>query len=314
MDIGIIILAIIMFFVIIIFISLISYNMYMINNINSTLNTNNDTLKSSIHLMSNRIAIFEDQKFSNSIFITNMKELFFGWNRHLVANIYGKICEAETMSNAGNPLYKCGDEELMAKQVNNSYIEANNKKYQELWNIIIDTIKKLEKPFYHKYNHQEIDDFMSKIFDIDFFIKTANTTILKQEALDIIISNLTKMLKIYFSIISDAIRFITNDEVLFAEMYDKFTYEIHQIIVKYIIDNIPAIIDNNYSTKEEFINALWEAHENALNKSQEIGNLENFLYKSKNRFSNSLAFSNKTGEIVDLAKHTYQQLEVLNKS
>ena len=71
MDITIIILGIIFIIMIIIFISLISYNMYKVSELKNE----------------------QNKRFSNSIFMTNMKNIFFKFNHHLINNIFKQICK-----------------------------------------------------------------------------------------------------------------------------------------------------------------------------------------------------------------------------
>lgn len=82
MDIVIIILGIIFIIMIIIFILLISYNMYKVSN----LNNEQITIIKTINDVKNK-------RFNNSIFITNMKNIFFKFNYHLIYNIFKQICK-----------------------------------------------------------------------------------------------------------------------------------------------------------------------------------------------------------------------------
>lgn len=303
MDIVIIILGIIFIIMIIIFILLISYNMYKVSN----LNNEQITIIKTINDVKNK-------RFSNSIFITNMKNIFFKFNYHLIYNIFKQICK-DTNSN----IYftKCKIEDGTSspendRQFTDEILEKYNKKIYDIWDIIITTIKKIETPFYREYADLEIDNMLNYNFDLDEIIYMQNEELYGNITYNTIISNTIKANNIYMEILNDMIKHLTNDTELGKKIFDKFKYIIESIIVKFIKNNITDIKSIIAISNEEAGNLLDNKFNQLGVKFNEI-NIRNEFDKSLDRYANLPKTKNKYDELIDLGKNTNQQLEKIYK-
>ena len=234
MDIVIIILGIIFLIIIIIFLSLISYNIYKLSNIN------NEQQKI--------IKIIEDKtdkRFSNSIFITNMKNIFFKFNHHLINDILRKICKD---SNSDEFFVKCNEDStdntltpLDDREFDDGKLKKYNAEINHIWKIIITTIEKIETPFYHKYTDNELDNMIKGKLNLNKFIEIENQVLLGNRQNSLIIESAVKIYYIYIEIIFDMIKSIINDKELRETLFNKFQLIIETIIIKFLADNFEDI-------------------------------------------------------------------------
>lgn len=293
MDIAIIILGIIFLIMIIIFISLISYNMYKVSELKNE----------------------QNKRFSNSIFMTNMKNIFFKFNHHLINNIFKQICK-DTNSDMFYTRCKMEDGTPSPendRQFSDDFLKKYNKKINEVWDIIIATIKKIETPFYHKYTDEEIDNMIDYNFDLDNIIYMQNYEMKGKITYSIIMTNVVKANIIYMQIINDMIKHVTNDVKLAAKIFNKFRYVIERIFVKFIKNNISDIKSIIEITNEEAGNLLDNKFDELGVKFNEI-DISREINNSLNRYTNSPEVKNKYNKLVDLSKNTRQQLDKIYKN
>lgn len=304
MDIAIIILGIIFLIMIIIFISLISYNMYKVSE-----------LKNEQNIIVKTIQDEKNKRFSNSIFMTNMKNIFFKFNHHLINNIFKQICK-DTNSDMFYTRCKMEDGTPSPendRQFSDDFLKKYNKKINEVWDIIIATIKKIETPFYHKYTDEEIDNMIDYNFDLDNIIYMQNYEMKGKITYSIIMTNVVKANTIYMQIINDMIKHVTNDAKLAMKIFNKFRYVIESIIVKFIKNNISDIKSIIEITNEEAGNLLDNKFDELGVKFNEI-DISREINNSLNRYTNSPEVKNKYDQLMDLSKNTRQQLDKINKN
>lgn len=293
MNVSIIILTIIIIMMIIIFLSLISYNMYKLNSINSE--------------QKNIIKNIEDNRnirFSNSIFMTNMKNIFFRFNNFLIHDILKKICKDAEFDNY---LVKC-NKEIKNRQFNDKKIKEYNTKINDMWNIIITTIKKIETPFYHKYTNNEIDNMIKEKISLDKYIKGENQVMFQVNSTSLIINANVKIFKIYIDIITDLIDYVTNDEELKEILFEKFKYIIETIIIAFLGENLDDIllILTGTGTREGKKDRLLTKFSETYTKFDSI-DIEDEFDKSVHRFYETPKYRNKKNDVEDITNNTLQQ-------
>ena len=303
MDIAIIILGIIFLIMIIIFISLISYTIYKVS----------DLKKEQKNIIST-VEYEKNKRFSNSIFMTNMKNIFFKFNHHLINNIFKQICK-----DTNNDMFytRCKIEDGTPspendRQFSDDFLKKYNKKINEIWDIIIATIKKIETPFYHKYTDEEIDNMIDYHFDLDEIIYMQNYEMKGNIAYSIIMTNAVKANIIYMQIINDMIKHVTNDSELAMKIFNKFRYVIEGIFVKFIKNNISDIKSIIAISNEEAGNLLDNKFNELDVKFDEI-DIRREINNSLNRYTNSPEVKNKYDQLMDLSKNTQQQLDKIYK-
>jgi len=304
MDIAIIILSIIFLIMIIIFISLISYNMYKVSELKNEQKTIITTIQDE-----------KNKRFSNSIFMTNMKNIFFKFNNHLINNIFKQICK-DTNSDMFYTRCKIEDGTPSPEndnQFSDDFLEKYDNKINEVWDIIITTIKKIETPFYHKYTDAEIDNMIDYNFDLDEIIYMQNQEMQGNITYNIIMSNAIKANIIYMQIINDMIKHVTNDSELGMKIFNKFKYVIESIIVKFIKNNITDIKSIIAISNEEAGDLLDNKFDELGVKFDEI-DIRDEIDNSLNRFTNSSEIKNKYDQLMDLSKNTQQQLDKIYKN
>lgn len=304
MNIAIVILGIIFFIMIIIFISLISYNMYKLSNLNYE-------QKTIIKIIQNE----KNKRFSNSIFMTNMKNIFFKFNYHLINNIFKQICK-DTNSDMFYTRCKIDDSTSSPendRQFSDDFLQKYNKKINEIWDIIITTIKKIETPFYHKYTDEEIDNMIDYNFDLDEIIYMQNQEMQGNITYNIITANAVKANIIYMQIINDMIKHVTSDSELGMKIFNKFRYVIESIIVKFIKNNISDIKSIIAISNEEAVNILDNKFNELDVKFSEI-DIRQEIDNSLNRYTNSSETKNKYDQLMELSKNTQQQLDKVYKN
>ena len=302
MDIAIIILGIIFIIIIIIFISLISYNMYKLSNIN------NEQQKI--------IKIIEDKtdkRFSNSIFMTNMKNIFFKFNHHLINDILRKICKD---SNSDDFFVKCNEDSTETPLNDREFDDGKLKKYNaeinHIWKIIITTIEKIETPFYHKYTDNELDNMIKGKLNLNKFIEIENQVLLGNRQNSLIIESAVKIYYIYIEIIFDMIKSIINDKELRETVFNKFKLIIETIIIKFLADNFEDIKSMiNTGTKEGNNDILRALFDNKYAKFNEI-NLAYEFDDSIDRYYVTPKYRNKESKIDDEIQKNLQRAKKLN--
>ena len=304
MNIVIIILGIIFFIMIIIFISLISYNMYKVSNLNYE-------QKTIIKIIQNE----KNKRFSNSIFMTNMKNIFFKFNYHLINNIFKQICKD---TNSDMFYTRCKIEDSTSspendRQFSDDFLQKYNKKINEIWDIIITTIKKIETPFYHKYTDEEIDNMIDYNFDVDEIIYVENLELRGNITYNIIKTNAVKANIIYMQIINDMIKHVTSDTELGIKIFTKFRYYIELIFVKFIKNNISDIKSIIAISNEEAGNLLDKKFEELVVKYDEI-DIRDEIDNSVNRYTNSSETKNKYDQLMEISKNTQQKLDKIYKN
>lgn len=304
MDIAIIILGIIFLIMIIIFISLISYNMYKVSELKNEQNTIVKTIQDE-----------KNKRFTNSIFMTNMKNIFFKFNHHLINNIFKQICK-DTNSDMFYTRCKIKDDTPSPendRQFSDDFLKKYNKKINELWDIIIMTIKKIETPFYHKYTDQEIDNMIDYNFDLEQIIYMQNQELRGTITSNIIMTNIIKANIIYMQIINDMIKHVTSDAELGMKIFTKFRYLIESIFVKFIKNNISDIKSIIAISNEEAGNLLDNKFDELGVKFDEI-DIRDEIDNSLRRYTNSPEIKNKYDQLMDLSKNTQQQLDKIYKN
>jgi hypothetical protein len=303
MDIAIIILGIIFLIMIIIFISLISYTIYKVSD-----------LKNEQKTIINTMEYEKNKRFSDSIFMTNMKNIFFKFNHHLINNIFKQICK-DTNSDMFYTRCKIEDGTPSPendREYSDDFLKKYNKKINEVWDIIITTIKKIETPFYHKYTDAEIHNMIDYNFDLEQILYMQNEELRGNITYNIIMSNAIKANIIYMQIINDMIKHVTSDAELGMKIFTKFRYLIESIFVKFIKNNISDIKSIIEISNQEAGNLL-------DNKFDELGvkfgkiDIRDEIDNSLNRYANLPETKNKYDELMDLSKNTDQQLDEIAK-
>jgi|SaaInl6LU_22_DNA_1037377.scaffolds.fasta_scaffold11899_2 hypothetical protein len=303
MDIAIIILGIIFLIMIIIFISLISYTIYKVSD-----------LKNEQKTIINTMEYEKNKRFSDSIFMTNMKNIFFKFNHHLINNIFKQICK-DTNSDMFYTRCKIEDGTPSPendREYSDDFLKKYNKKINEVWDIIITTIKKIETPFYHKYTDAEIHNMIDYNFDLEQILYMQNQELKGNITYNIIMSNAIKANIIYMQIINDMIKHVTSDSELGMKIFTKFRYLIESIFVKFIKNNISDIKSIIEISNQEAGNLL-------DNKFDELGvkfgkiDIRDEIDNSLNRYANLPETKNKYDELMDLSKNTDQQLDEIAK-
>lgn len=304
MNIAIIILSIIFLIMIIIFISLISYTIYKVS----------DLKKEQKNIIST-VEYEKNKRFSDSIFMINMKNIFFKFNHHLINNIFKQICK-DTNSDMFYTRCKIEDGTPSPendRQFSDDFLKKYNKKINEVWDIIITTIKKIETPFYYKYTDEEINNMIDYNFDLDEIIYMQNQEMQGNITSGIIMSNAIKAKIIYMQIINDMIKHVTNDSELGMKIFNKFRYLIESIIVKFIKNNISDIKSIIAISNEKAGNLLDNKFDKLLVKFDEI-DIRDEIDNSLNRYANLPETKNKYEELMDLSKNTDQQLDKIYKN
>ena len=304
MDIAIIILGIIFLIMIIIFISLISYNMYKVSELKNEQNTIVKTIQDE-----------KNKTFSNSIFMTNMKNIFFKFNHHLINNIFKQICK-DTNSDMFYTRCKIEDGTPSPendRQFSDDFLKKYNKKINEVWDIIITTIKKIETPFYHKYTDEEIDNMIDYNFDLDEIIYMQNQEMQGNITSSIIMTNVVKANIIYMQIINDMIKHVTSDAELGMKIFTKFRYLIESIFVRFIKNNISDIKSIIAMSNQEAGDLLDSKFNQLGVKFNEI-DIRDEINNSLRRYTNSPEIKNKYDQLMDLSKNTQQQLDKIYKN
>ena len=304
MDIAIIILGIIFLIMIIIFISLISYNMYKVSELKNEQNTIVKTIQDE-----------KNKRFSNSIFMTNMKNIFFKFNHHLINNIFKQICK-DTDSDMFYTRCKIEDGTPSPendRQFSDDFLQKYNKKINEVWDIIITTIKKIETPFYYKYTDEEIDNMIDYNFDLDEIIYMQNQEMQGNITSSIIMTNIVKANIIYMQIINDMIKHVTSDAELGMKIFNKFRYVIEGIFVKFIKNNISDIKSIIAMSNQE-AGDLLDSKFNELGVKFDEIDISREIDNSLNRYTNSPEIKNKYDQLMDLSKNTQQQLDKIYKN
>ena len=297
MDVAILILGIIFIVIIIIFLSLISYNMYKLTHINNE--------------QQNIIKIIEDntnKRFSNSIFMINAKNIFFRFNNHYINNILKQIC----LDSDSIIFRKCNEDSTDSPSVDRQFddkkIEQYNKNITSVWFIIINTIRKIETPFYYKYTNDEIDIMIKDKLNLDKLIDVENKRLLISEKGNLIKNTTYEIVGIYTNILYDMINYVTNDVELKDALFKKFKLIIHRLIIMFINENLSSFGNlfnaENVSQVEEILK----------NITVETDNTKWYdpLDKSVTNYYKSPEYKNKESELKKLAKNNLQQFRKLD--
>ena len=304
METVIIILGIIFLIIIIIFLSLISYNMYKLSNINNE--------------QQNIIKIIEDntnKRFSNSIFMINAKNIFFKLNNYLINDIFKKICLSVDSNNSYSPFYlkECDEDSTnIPFQIDDKELKEYHEKVNDMWKIVITTIKKIETPFYHKYTDSEIDNMIKEKLTLNKVIENENHKLNFSYQGSLLITAGVKIVGIYMDIISDMINHIIDDIDLQKSLFNKFKYLIESIIIGFLGENfedIKSMITSgtNEGTRDRLITKFSETY----NKFDEI-NIEDQFSESVNRYYETPKFRNNLNDLEDKIENTKQQFEKIN--
>lgn len=304
MDIAIIILAIIFFIMIIIFMSLISYNMYKVSNLNNE-------QKIIIKTIENE----KNKRFSNSIFMINAKNIFFKFANYLFNDIYKKICLHTVTNNLNTHFWfkECDEDSTdIPVHFDDKEIKNYNEKVNDMWKIVITTIKKIETPFYHKYTDSEIDNMIKETLSLNKFIENEN---LKQRINyqgSLIMNAGVKIVDISMDIISDMINHIIDDIDLQVSLFTKFKYIIEAIIIGFLSENvqdIKSIITSG--TDEGAQDKLLTKFNEIYTKYNEI-NIEDQFSESVNRYYETPKYRNNKSDLDDKIENTKQVFEKIN--
>ena len=299
MDVAILILGIIFLIIIIIFLSLISYNMYKLSHINNE--------------QQNIIKIIEDnnnKRFSNSIFMINVKNIFFRFNNYLINDILKKICKDAERDNF---LVKC-DEEIKNRQFSDVKIKQYDTKINEMWKIIITTIKKIETPFYHKYTNSEIDNMIKENISLNKFLKLDNELTGQVNLTSLMHNMYFQIIEIYIDIIKDMIDHITDDIELQKSLFNKFKYLIEGIIISFLGENFEDIKSMITSgTDEGTRDRLLTKFSETYTKFNEI-NIEDEFDKSVYRFWETPEYRNNMNDLEDKQKNLLQQTKKISRN
>lgn len=243
-------------------------------------------------------------RFSNSIFMTNIKNIFFRFNNYFINDILKKICKD---AERDNYLVKC-NKEIKNKKFNDKKIKQYDTKINEIWNIIITTIKKIETPFYHKYTNNEIDNMIKEKISLDKLINIDNK-IMSQVNLNFLIYNTyVQIFQIYVDIIMDLIDYVTNDEELKKILFEKFKYIIETIIIAFLGENLDDIllILTGPGTREGKRDRLLTKFSETYTKFDNI-NIDDEFNKSVDRFYETSKYRNKLNDIENMKKKYEQQ-------
>tara|TARA_Y100000389_G_scaffold71465_1_gene68141 strand:- start:900 stop:1775 length:876 start_codon:yes stop_codon:yes gene_type:complete len=267
----------------------------------------------------NIIKIIEDnnnKRFSNSIFMINAKNIFFRFNNYLINDIFKKICFHVDTNNLNSPLlFKECDED----STNNPFIQIDDKelkKYDEkvndIWKIVITTIKKIETPFYHKYTDSEIDNMIKEKLSLNKVIERENLRLRTSYQGSLLITAGVKIVGIYMDIISDMINHIIDDIELQKSLFNKFKYLIEGIIIGFLGENFEDIKSMITSgTDEGTRDRLLTKFSETYTKFNEI-NIEDQFSESVNRYYETPKFRNNLNDLEDKIENTKQQFEKIN--
>lgn len=245
-----------------------------------------------------------DIRFSNSIFMTNMKNIFFRFNNYFINDILKKIC---TDAERDNYLVKC-NKEIKNKKFNDKKIKQYDTKINEMWNIIITTIKKIETPFYHKYTNDEIDNMIKEKISLDKLINVDNKIMSQVNMTSLMYNTYFQIFQIYVDIIMDLIDYVTNDEELKEILFEKFKYIIETIIIAFLGENLDDIllILTGPGTREGKRDRLLTKFSETYTKFDNI-NIEDEFNKSLDRFYETSKYRNKLNDIEEKNKNALQQ-------
>lgn len=318
MNAVIIILGIIFLIIIIIFLSLISYNMYKLSHINNqqqdiikiindNISYNMEEISNTKNEQQNIIRKLNDntgKRFSNSIFMINMKNIFFRFNNYLINDILKKICkDAEHYS------VKC-NEEIKNREFNDKQLKQYNTKINDMWKIIITTIRKIETPFYHKYTDSEINNMIKENISLNKFIRLDNKLRSDVNSTSLMYSMYVRIFDIYIDIIRDLIDYVTYDEELKEILLEKFKYLIESIIINYLGENfedIKSMFTSGTDEDEGTIDRLITKSSETYNKFNEI-NIKDQISESANRYYDTPKYRNKKNDVDNKQKNFLQQL------
>lgn len=296
---------------IIIFLSLISYNMYKVYQIDKIQGYTLQNIKNT-----------KNERFSQSIIMQNMERIFFRFNYHLINNIFRKICK-DARSNNNKFYIRCKEESTDEPEPENdrefdeATLEKFKNKVHDIWKIIITTIEKIEKPFYDYYDDNVIDDMIKNMLDLDWLIEAENLRLFNKRRDSIIRDSYMKIYNLYMQIIADMINYVIDDKELKQVLFSKFSYLIESIIIKFISNNINDIKKVINTDNEDTIkNILSTKYTTASDMFQNI-NVQNEIQNSVNRYSNTPNFKNKYDDASSTAKKIMeigleQQVEVEN--
>ena len=307
MNVVILILGIIFIIIIIIIISLISYNMYKLTHINNE--------------QQNIIKIIEDnnnKRFSNSIFMINVKNIFFRFNNYFINDIYKKLC-MNVDTNLSYTIEECDADSTNAPFSTNDSVQVNfyeafdidyHKEFNDMWEIIITTIKKIETPFYHKYTDTEIDNIIKEKITLNKVIDIENSKIHVSNQGFVLINAGFKLVDIYMDIISDIINHITDDIELQQSLMFKFKYLIDGIIITFLGENfedIRSLITSETDNGKEN-DILYNKFIKTYNKFNEI-NIKDLFSESVNRYYETPKSRNNFKDLDDITENSKQQFE-----
>jgi hypothetical protein len=308
MDISLIILTIIIIIIIIICISLISYNMYKVNKLNNEV-SNIDSVQNNIISFINK----KESRFSDSIFINNIKNFFIIYNTYMIKNIYSKICIknidilVECDNNNSNKAYSDSDLD----------IEKLNKDFEEIWKLIIEIIKNIEVVFYKKLTQNEITTHIKNYTSsLKQYIEYRNRLPTKKD-FNIVLSNIAQIIEIYFTIFFEiVINVVANKEVQDL-LYNQFSNEIEKILYTSLhgnMDNLSTFLYTNTtddngdisSDLSEFIYYLKLFLSNTIDdtktKNEEnMKNLEETVLEKVGEIPNDPYYNQKYEKAEDLA-------------
>jgi hypothetical protein len=265
----------------------------------------------------NIIKIIEDntnKRFSNSIFIINMKNIFFRFNNYLINDIFKKICMYADSNNSNRIYLKECDEDSTNNpfHIDDKELKQYNEKANDMWKIVITTIKKIETPFYHKYTDSEIDNMIKEKFSLNKFIENENHNLHTSYKGSLLITAGVKIVGIYMDIISDMINHIIDDIELQKSLFKKFKYLIEGIIIGFLGENfedIKSMITSgtHEGTRDRLLTKFGETY----NKFSEI-DIEDQFNKSVNRYYETPKFRNNLNDVEDKIENTKQQFEKIN--
>jgi len=265
----------------------------------------------------NIIKIIEDntnKRFSNSIFIINVKNIFFRFNNYFINDIYKKLC-----MNMDSPqsfeFKECDDADSTDNPFHNIRLHDINdnidyhKEFNDMWEIIITTIKKIETPFYHKYTDTEIDNFIKEKISLNKFIEIENRQRHFSYQSSLLITAGVKIVDIYMDIISDMINHIIDDEDLQMSLFSKFKHIIEAIIIGFLgenIEDIKSLITSE--TDADTVNILLTKLNKTYNKFNEI-NIKDQFSESVNRYYETPKSRNDFKDLQDIKKNSKQRFE-----
>ena len=282
-----------------------------IKKINDNISYNTEEISNTKNEQQNFIKKINDatgKRFSNSIFMINMKTIFFKFNNHYINNILKQIC----IDSGSISFRKCNEDSIDSpsddRQFDDKKIEQYNNNINDVWQIVINTIKKIETPFYYKYTNNEIDIMIKDKLNLDKLIDFENKRLLFSKKGDLIKNTTYEIVDIYTNILYDMINYVTNDVELKDALFKKFKLIIHRLIIMFINENLSSFGNlfnaENVSQVEEILKNITVETDNTKWHTP--------LDKSVTNYYKTPEYKNKDGELKKLAKNNLQQFRKLD--